>query len=176
MRYVASLFLAFALLGTTASLAQIKTEVSEMTGVERIESKSMRSLDVKTYAGNHASFRAAYVNDPNNGISWVISFYGFAPEKTQVSRTNQFRVQADGQPFEPVRLESKTRSIDNSLLEIKRATFPRSAFEKIAHANNVTITIGGAQFLAIEPRRHDLRQILKEAPTNNNTPQTASNR
>lgn len=174
MRYLTSLLLAFALLGTSVSLAQIKTEVSDLTGVKRIESKSMRSLDVKQYKGSQASFRAAYVKDPDEGISWVISFYGFTEKKTQVSRTNQLQITADGKPFEPVRLESKTRSISNSLLEIKRATFPRAAFEKIAHANNVTITIGGAQFGALKPRRSDLRQILKEVP--NTAPQTASNR
>jgi hypothetical protein len=175
MRYLTSFLLVFALLAGSASMAQIKTETSDLTGVKRIESKSMRSLDVKKYAGSSASYRAAYVNDPDEGISWVISFYGFTQKKTAVSSSNQFQIIADGKPYEPVRLESKSRSIDNSLLEIKRATFPRAAFEKIAHAGTVTFSIGGAQFSAIPPRRSDMRAILKEVP-NNSTPQTASNR
>ncbi|PSQ96720.1 MAG: hypothetical protein BRD55_05445 [Bacteroidetes bacterium SW_9_63_38] len=175
MRYLTSLVLAFALLAGSASVAQITTETSGLTDVKRIESESMRSLNVKSYSGSSASYRAAYINDPNDGISWVISFYGYTKEKTQVSSSNQFRVVADGEPYEPVRLESKSRSIDGTLLEIKRATFPRAAFEKIAHAGTVTFSIGGAQFEAIPPQRRDMRQVLEKVPSNA-TPQTASNR
>ncbi len=174
MRYLISLLLAGALLGTSAAFAQITIEKSEVTGVKRIESDGMRSLNVKDYEGNHASFRAAHVDDPDEGISWVLSFYGFTDEKTQVSRTNKFFVQADGQRLEPIRLESKTRKIDGSLIEIKRATMPRSAFELIAAAQNVTISVGGAQFSAIKPRREDLRRILDEVGSDTRAPQTAS--
>ena len=173
MRLVFSLLLACALLAPAPAAAQITTEVSETTDIKRIESKSMRSLHADSYAGSHASYRAAYVNDPDQGISWVISVYGFTSSKTQMSRANSFRVTADGRQFEPVRLESKTRSVDDRLLEIKRATFPRSAFTAIANAMNVTISIGGAQFSAIKPRREDLRLILREVPTDA-TPRTAS--
>jgi hypothetical protein len=174
MRYVVSLLLVGALFGTGYSFAQVKSEVSEVTGVKRIESESMRSLHSNTYTGSHASFRAEYVNDPDEGTSWVLAFYGFAKEKTQVSATNQFRVTADGQQFEPNRLESKTRTVNNSLLEIKRAFFPRSAFQMIAEAQKVTISIGSAQFMAIRPRRADLRMILDRVPEQQG-PQTASN-
>lgn len=174
MRYLFSLLLAGALLGTSAAFAQITTETSDVTGVKRIESDGMRSLSVENYDGSHASFRAAYVNSPNEGISWVLSFYGFTDEKTQVSRTNKFRIQADGRQLEPVRLESKTRNIDGSLIEIKRATLPRSAFELIANAQNVEISVGSAQFSAIKPRREDLRLILEEVGGNAGPPPTAS--
>ncbi|PQJ35084.1 hypothetical protein BSZ35_11180 [Salinibacter sp. 10B] len=174
MRYVFSLLLLGALFGTGSSVAQVKSEVSEVTGVKRIESKSMRSLHSETYAGTHASFRAEYMNDPDEGPAWILSFYGFAKEKTQVSQTNQFRVTADGQQFEPRRLESKTRTVNNSLLEVKRAFFSRSAFQMIAEAQKVTISVGSAQFMAIRPRRSDMRQILDRVPEQDG-PQTASN-
>lgn len=174
MRYLISFLLAGILLGTSAAFAQITTETSEVTGIERIESEGMRSLTVNNYEGSHASFRAAYVNDPNEGISWVLSFYGFTEEKTQVSSTNKLYVQADGQRLEPVRLESKTRNLDGSLIEIKRATLPRSAFELIATASDVTISVGSAQFSAIKPRREDLRLILDKVGGSAGPPQTAS--
>lgn len=174
MRYLVSLLLAVALLGTSVASAQITTDVSDVTDIKRIESDGMRSLTVNNYEGSHASFRVAYVNDPNQGISWVLSFYGFTDEKTQVSGTNTFRIQADGQQLEPIRLESKTRSLDGSLIEIKRATLPRSAFELIATASDVSISVGGAQFSAIKPRRQDMRLILDKVGGSAGPRQTAS--
>ncbi len=174
MRYVLSLLLVGAIFGTGYSFAQVKSEVSEVTGVKRIESESMRSLHSDTYTGSHASFRAEYVNDPENGTSWIMSFYGFTKETTQISQTNQFIVTADGQQFRPNRLESKTRNVSNNLMEVKRAFFSRSAFETIANAQKVTISIGSAQFSAIRPRRNDMRLILDQVPEQKG-PQTASN-
>jgi len=174
MRYVLSLLLVGPLLLVSDyTHAQITKDVSEVTGVTRLESESMRSLYDKTYAGNHASFRAEYVNDPDDNRSWALSFYGFTDDTTQVSRVNQFIVQADGTRLEPIRLESKTRPLDNALLEIKRAVFTRSGFEEIATAQSVTISIGPAQFTAIHPRRKDMRLILDRVPANN-APRTAS--
>ena len=174
MRYVLSLLLVGALFGTGYSFAQVKSEVSDVTGVKRIESKSMRSLHSNNYAGSHASFRAEYMNHPEDGTAWIFAFYGFTKEKTQVSQTNQFRVTADGQQFEPNRLESKTRTVNNSLLEVKRAFFSRSAFEAIAKAQDVTISVGSTQFMAIRPRRSDMRKILDRVPAQKG-PRTASN-
>lgn len=174
MRYVFSLLLVGALFGSGYSFAQVKSEVSEVTGVKRIESESMRSLHSENYTGSHASFRAEYVNDPDQGTAWVLSVYGFAKEETQMSQTNQFRVTADGRQFEPNRLESKTRSVNGSLLEVKRAFFTRSDFQMIAEAQKVSISIGAAQFMAIRPRRADMRTILDRVPEQQG-PQTASN-
>lgn len=174
MRFFFSLLLAGALLGTGFTHAQVKKEVSEITEVKRLESESMRSLYDKTYTGSHASFRAEYANHPDEGTTWALMFYGFTKDTTQVSRTNQFLVTADGKQLEPIRLESKTRSVNNSLMEIKRAVFSRSGFDQIATAQNVTITIGSAEFMAVRPRREDMRLILDRVPDQEG-PQTASN-
>lgn len=174
MRSVLSSLLVGALLGSSVCFAQVESKVSEVSGVKRIESASMTSLHSLNYGGSHASFRAAYANDPEEGTSWILSFYGFTDEETAVSRTNKFLVQADGQQFEPMRLESKTRNLDDRLIEVKRAVFSRSVFEAIALAQDVTISIGPAEFTAIRPRREDMRLILDRVP-DENTPQTASN-
>lgn len=174
MRFIVSTLLASTLLLVSGfTHAQVTKDVSDVTGVTRLESESMRSLYDKTYAGDHASFRAEYVNDPDEGTTWALSFYGFTEDTTQVSRTNQFVVQADGDQFTPIRLESKTRKLNDALLEIKRAVFTRSNFEQIATAENVTISIGSAQFVAVHPRRKDLRLILDRVP-DEQTPRTAS--
>jgi hypothetical protein len=102
----------------------------------------------------------------------VLSFYGFTDDTTQVSRTNQFVVQADGVRLEPIRLTSKTRALDDVLLEIKRAVFPRSGFEKIATARTVRLTIGPAHFMSVHPRRKDMRLILDRVSPKG--PRTAS--
>lgn len=177
MRFLVSVLstvLVGAILGTGFTHAQIKKEVSEITSVERLESKSMRSLYDEAYAGTHASFRAEYAKDPEEGATWALTFYGFTKDTTQVSRTNQFLVKADGKQLQPIRLESKTRKISNSLMEIKRAVFTRSGFEQIATAQNVRISIGSAQFTAVRPRRKDMRLILDRVPAKKR-PQTASN-
>jgi hypothetical protein len=174
MRFVVSTVLAGVLLLVSGfSHAQVTKDVSDVTGVTRIESEGMRSLYDKTYGGDHASFRAEYVNDPDEGTAWALSFYGFTKDTTQVSRVNQFVVQADGARLEPVRLESKTRTVNGSLLEIKRAVFTRSGFEQIATAQDVTISIGSTQFVAVHPRRKDMRLILDRVPSKQG-PQTAS--
>lgn len=174
MRTVISLLVIGIFFGTASTFAQVKKEVSDITGIERIESTSMRSLHDKQYEGHHASFRAEYVKHPSDGVSWALMVYGFTTDTTQVSAANTFRVQADGQQFEPTRLESKSRTVSSKLLEIKRAVFPRSAFETIATAQDVTISIGSAQFVAIHPRRNDMRLILDRVPAES-SPQTASN-
>lgn len=165
MRYLLSVLLASALLlGSGSVHAQIKHTESEISGAERWESTGMRALHDKQYAGHHASLRAQYVNHPEEGVSWVVSFYGFTTDTTQVSRSNEFVVAADGKNLEPIRLTSKTRSLDDMLLEIKRAVFTRSGFESIATAKTVTISIGSAQFQSIRPHRRDLRLILDRVP------------
>ena len=161
------------LVGAGPARAQIETEVSDVTGTKRIESSGMRSLHAPQYDGSHASFRAAYVNDPDEGTTWTLTVYGFTDTETPVGRANQFLVEADGQLFEPARLTSKTREVDGTLLEIKRAAFSRSAFAAIAGAQTVTISIGPTQFTAIYARRADLRRILDRVP-NSTTPRTAS--
>lgn len=174
MRTLISLLVVGIFFGTASTFAQVKKEVSDITGIERIESTGMRSLYDKKYDGHHASFRAEYVNHPDDGPSWALTVYGFTTDTTQVSRTNTLLVQADGQQFEPTRLESKSRTINQYLLEIKRAVFPRSAFETIASAQDVSLSIGSAQFVAIHPRRKDMRLILDRVPATS-SPQTASN-
>lgn len=174
MRTVISLLVIGIFFGTVSTFAQVKKEVSDITGVERIESSGMRAIYDKKYSGHHASIRAEYVNHPTDGATWTLMLYGFTKDTTQVSRTNTLRVQADGQQFEPTRLESKSRTVGGKLLEIKRAVFPRSAFQTIATAQDVSISIGAAQFVAIHPRRKDMRLILDRVPAEN-SPQTASN-
>jgi hypothetical protein len=173
LRGLASLLLVGGLVGAGPARAQIETEVSDVTGTKRIESRGMRSLHAPQYDGSHASFRAAYVNDPGEGTRWTLTVYGFTETTTPVGRANQFLVEADGQLFEPARLTSKTREVDGTLLEIKRAAFSRSAFAAIAGAQTVTISIGPTQFTAIHARRADLRRILDRVP-NSTTPPTAS--
>jgi hypothetical protein len=174
MRFVVSTVLAGALLLVSGyTHAQVTKDVSEVTGVTRIESESMRSLYDEQYAGDHASFRAEYVHDPDEGAAWVLSFYGFTEDTTQVSRVNEFVVRADGASLRPLRLESKTRRLDDALLEIKRAAFTRADFERIATAQTVSVTMGAVSFRMTRPLRKDLRLILDRVPEGEG-PQTAS--
>ena len=163
-----------ALLGAAPALAQVETEVSDATGTTRIESTGMRALTNEQYDGSHAAFRAAYVDAPDAAPAWVLTVYGFADTTTSMSRSNRLRVQAGGRWVEPTRLTSKTRRVDGTLLEIKRAVFSRPAFEAIAGAQTVTITVGAARFATIHARLKDLRLILERVPRDGGAPRTAS--
>jgi len=141
MRYLLSLILSLALLGTGPVLGQIKKEVSQITESTRLVSKSMRDLVGASYPG-HGSFRAAYENPPEKAPIWTLTFFGFAKEKTAMTAASSVRLQADGQTISPLDVESRTRTLDNSILEIKETTFTRADFATIATAKSVSATIG----------------------------------
>jgi hypothetical protein len=172
MRYLASLLLSLALLGTGPALAQIKKDVSEITGATRLVSKSMRSLVTESYPG-HGSFRAEYENPPGKAPIWRLSFFGFAEARTEMTAASTVRVQADGQTLSPLKVSSRTRELEDSILEIKEATFPRADFERIATAQTVSVTMGAVSFRMTRPLRKDLRLILDRVPEGEG-PQTAS--
>lgn len=173
MRLVFLTALLLPLLGTgPAATAQIKTEVSDVTEMKRLVSEEMRTLVNETYGGSYATFRAEYKRTPDGEVSWTVSLYGFAEDRTALSTATTVRVQADGQSIEPINVESSTRRVDNSLLEIKRAAFTRPAFEQIATASSVTFSAGPTSFEATRPSRKDLRIILEQVPREG--PQTAN--
>jgi hypothetical protein len=172
MRYVLSLILSLALLGAGPALAQIKEEVSDVTGAKRLVSKEMRSLVSASYPG-HGSFRAEYENPPEKDAVWRLSFYGFAQDTTAMTAATEVRLTADGQTITPTRVVSQTRNMGSSILEIKHTTLPRSAFERIATAAEVTASVGAIQFEFTRPLRKDLRLILNRVPKGEG-PQTAS--
>jgi hypothetical protein len=132
----------------------------------------MRNLTVRQYPG-HASFRAEYERHPEEEKTWRLSFYGFAKDTTAMSRATSVRLQADGIPLTPTLVESKTRQLDTSVLEIKQVEFTSSAFRKIATAQSVTVSIGSARFELNRHFRKDMRLILERVSPGQGPP-TAS--
>jgi hypothetical protein len=173
MRYLFSLFLSLALLGTSGPvLAQIEQEVSEVTGAKRLVSNNMRNLVTQSYPG-HGSFRAEYENPTEKDPIWRLSLFGFAKDTTEMSAASTLRMTVDGETITPTTVESRTRKLKESILEIKDATFTRSAFQKIATGKTVKASIGPFQFGLTRPLRKDLRLILDRVPKGKG-PQTAS--
>jgi hypothetical protein len=173
MRYALFLLLSLALFSSTGTArAQIQKNVSKISGAERWVSKSMHPLVTRNYPG-HGSFRAEYVDHPENGSVWRLSFFGFAKDTTKMATTTDVRMQVDGETIAPLRVTSKVRPLDDSILEVKEATFSRADFRKIATAADVTGFIGKARFEFTRPLRKDLRLILDRVP-NDEGPQTAS--
>lgn len=172
MRFFFSFALTLALLGTGPALAQVKKEVSDVTETTRLVSKSMRNLVGSSYVG-HGSFRAEYENPPQKAPIWRLSFFGFAKEETAMTAASTVRLNADGQTITPLQVESRTRTLDDSILEIKETTFTRADFQTLASAQSVTATIGPFSFEMTRPLRKDLRLILDRVPKGKG-PQTAS--
>jgi len=173
MRYFLSILLTLALLGAgSPALAQITKEVSDITGAERLVSKNMRNLITNSYPG-HGSFRAAYENPPEKDPVWRLSLFGFADDTTEMTASSDVTLTVDGQSVTPTGVESRTRELENSILETKDLTFTRSAFKQIATAESVEASIGSIQFELTHPLRKDLRLILDRVPKGKG-PQTAS--
>jgi hypothetical protein len=159
MRYLCALLLTLLLVGPAS--AQIERTVSEVTGAVRLTSVEMRPLiSLSSYPG-HASFRAEWEDSPQESATWRLSFYGFVDSTTGMNAATNVRIQADGAPVSVTRVASTARQLDQSVVEIKRVNLPRSAFETVATAENVTVAIGPARFELTLPLRKDLRLILE---------------
>lgn len=170
MRYILPITLAVLLLGVDPASAQIKQDTSAITGIDRLVSEDMRSLISASYPG-HTSFRAQYEHTPGEEPVWSVLFYGFADDTTDMSSATQVQFQADDQSLTARRVESRVRTLEQSVMEITEAIIDRSAFEQIATAEEVTATIGSSQFQFTRPLRADFRLILNRVEED---PQTAS--
>jgi len=173
MRRVLALFLCALLLGAAPTTAQVEMSTSDVTGVTRIASTDMRAVVADAYPGQ-ARYRAVYTNDPDGGATWSLVFYGFAEDTTDMGRATQVRVRADGQTIQPAQVTSDARSMNGTLLEIKRTAFPRSAYQRIATAQNVRVLIGPARFRITRPLRSDMRRILDRVPPGGRPPTASS--
>lgn len=167
MRIILSVALALTLLPFSAE-AQIEKETSEVTNTTRLESTDMRPLITESYPG-HASFRAKYERTPSDS-SFQLSFYGFADQSTDMSVATQVRMQVDGQPVAVQEVQSETRSMDGSILEIKHVSFRRTDYEQIATGDRVVALIGPLRFELTRPLREDLRLILDRVPERKGPP------
>ena len=170
---VFSTLLGLLLLAAPPSLAQVDKEVSEITGTVRLESAEMTTLYVEQYAGNYARSRAGYVKESDSDPVWSITFYGFASDTTEFSAATRVRLQADGQPLAPIRVESNTRPLNGSILEVKRTIIPRSTFEGLATADTARAQVGSARFRLTANLQSDMQSILKQADAGQG-PSTAS--
>ena len=176
MRWFWLFFLSLAIGFTSPAAAQIKDEVSDITGDRRVMSKKLSDIAIQTYPGNDAGMMAKYEADPETGEeSWSLAFYGFADATTSMTAVDQLTILAGGQQVQALQVETKTRQLDDgTVVEIKEATFTRGIFETIANASSMTITIGTARFTANKRARKDMRLILDQVPPADARP-TASN-
>lgn len=165
-----------AFLLSSSAVAQVKDEVSDVTGVHRIVSEELRDIAIDTYAGNDAALAAEYESDPDESESttWVMAFYGFAESPTGMATASQVSLLVDGRPVQPLRVEGRVRRLDGSVVEIKKAYFTRPVYDRIGRASEVTATIGTATFEVSKSARQDMRIILDKVPSDAKRP-TARN-
>jgi hypothetical protein len=154
--------IAVVLVGPTR--AQIEKKTSPVTETVRLVSTDMRSLAAPSSYPGHARFRAECELAADGAPAWWLSFYGFVDQTTALNAATTLRLSADGESITPRRIESQTRRLDDSVIEIKRAAFARSSYETLATAEVVTATIGGFKFTLARPLRKDLRLMLDRVP------------
>lgn len=164
-----------ALLVAAPAIAQVTDEVSSYTDTRRVKSAELKDIAIKKYPGNDAAMMAEYESSPNADEDvWALSFYGFTAEPTSMSDAQDILIVADGSPVQPLRVTSKSRSIDGDMIEIKKAFFSRPIFQRLASAQTMEVTIGSAVFEVSERSRKDMQLILDKIPAQDGR-RTASN-
>lgn len=163
MRLLLSVPLALLLLlpgPVMAQTFQVATTVDSVTGVRRIASTDLRPLPTRSYAGSHAAFRAVHESTSDAETRWELVLFGYAPDTTDVSRATEVRLRTDSTQLVPNRIVSRSRAMQETLLEVKRLILTREQFERAARTDSLTITIGTARFDVSHVLRTDLRLIL----------------
>lgn len=162
MRLLLSVSVALLLLPglATAQTFQIATTVDSVTGVRRIASDDLRPLPTRSYAGSHAAFRAVYEFTSNAEPRWELVLFGYASDTTDVSRATKVHLRTDSAQLVPNRIVSRSRAMQETLLEVKRLFLTREQFEQVAQTDSLTITIGAARFDVSHVLRTDMRLIL----------------
>lgn len=155
---------------TTAQTFQVETSVSDVTGVRQVASADLRPLPVPSYPGSHTAFRAVYETAPDRAATWQLVLFGYTADTTALSRTPRVRLRTDGTQLKPNRIVSDTRTLDGTLLEVKRLFFTRSQFAQVARADSVILTVGSLPIRMNRVLRTDLRLILDRV----SSPQQAS--
>jgi len=163
-----------ALLVAAPAIAQVTDEVSSYTDTRRVKSAELKDITIKKYPGNDAAMMAEYESASEGDDVWALSFYGFAAEPTSMSDAQDILIVADGSPVQPLRVTSKSRSIDGDIIEIKKAFFSRPIFQRLASAQTMKVTIGSAVFEVSERSRKDMQLILDKIPAQDGR-RTASN-
>lgn len=144
----------------TGQTFQVATSIDSLTGVRRIASTDLRPLPTRSYAGSHAAFRAVYENDPDEGDRWELVLFGYASDTTDVSQATQVRLRTDSTQLAPNRIVSRSRAMQETLLEVNRLVLTRDQFEQVARTDSLTIAIGTARFDVSHVLRTDMRLIL----------------
>jgi hypothetical protein len=153
------------LFASPAAAQRVDDEISSYTDVRRVKSAELRDIRIESYPGNDAALKAEYVSRPGTQeTTWALSFYGFASEPTSMSAAQSVQILADGSPLQPLRVESKSRTVDGDVIEIKTVFFSRPIFARIAAAETVEVTIGAAKFTAPRNTRIDMELILNAIP------------
>lgn len=174
MRTLLSVAVVLFLLAPSSVLGQIEKKVSSVDESVRLVSTDMRPLVTATYPG-HASYRAEYEKPPEGEATWRLSFYGFTDDTTSMNAASEVRFQVDGQPVSPMEVASRTRSLNDQLVEIKRIDFSRSTFKQVATAEEVMASIGSFEFELTNPSRKDLRLIFERVPDDGAGPPVTDN-
>lgn len=146
-----------------ATYAQLKNEVSSITGVHEIASESLRDVLIQAYEGSDVGLRAKYTLDQEGDAKWTVSLYGFADAPTGFATVPNVRLTADGIPMQPAEVKGKTRTMqDGSVLEVRTFVLSRPDFTQLAEAGVVEVTVGTARLELSEYTRRDMGLILKE--------------
>lgn len=155
------LFFVSLLIAPLVADAQVQERVSDITGVERFVSEDLRDVDLHSYLGDDIAFRAEHERNPMSGEeAWKLTFYGFANSSTDFSSASRVLVWIDGQRIRANDAESRTRRMDDSVMETVTAYFSPSQFERMANAEQLEFTIGSAEFDLSFAQRADMRSIM----------------
>jgi hypothetical protein len=151
------------LFGRPASTqAQVEHTINDITGADRIASTSLQNTTVVRYSGTDIAYKAEYTRPPDTSAgTWVLNFYGFTAEPTDLSEPHRVLIWVDGQRHDVVNTEARLRDLEGEILEIQLATLQAPLFQGIAEADEVEVTIGDVEFDIPYADRADMREIVE---------------
>ena len=142
--------------------AQVEHTTNDITGADRIASTSLQNTTMVRYSGTDIAYRAEYTRPPDASAgTWVLNFYGFTAEPTDLSEPQRVLIWVDGQRHDVVNTEARTRDLEGEILEIQLATLQASLFQGIAEADEVEVTIGDVEFDMSYADRADMREVVE---------------
>lgn len=136
--------------------------INDTTGADRIASTSLQNTTEIRYSGTDVAYKAEYTRAPDvSDGTWVLSFYGFTTEPTDLSEPQRMLIWIDGQRHDVVDTETRTRNLGGETLEIRSVTLTSTLFRGIAEARRVEVTIGDVEFDMPHADRADMREIVE---------------
>ena len=140
---------------------RLKDDYSTITNTRRVMSNALRDAPIVQYDGYDAGVVARYESKSDgNQVKWSLSVFGYANNVTGMGSSSGATLTADGATVTPVRVNGRSQTMGEDVLEVVRVELGVSGFQTIAQSGSASVQIGSAQFDIPAEAKRDMREIL----------------